>query len=113
MVTLTNVGSAYDTIAAARGLGIQRIDFRGATQVTFDVYVNKVGTGTQSWQLWNETDGAEVGVINDAGAAGNKFLTTTFSVNINGVKLCRVRAKSTVAADDPVFYGASALLNTP
>jgi hypothetical protein len=110
MVTLTNVGAAYDTIAAARGLGIGLLDFTGAAQCVLRVYVNKVGTGTQSWQLWNETDGAEIGVINDAGAAGIKPLQQTFTVALTGVKAVRVRAKSTVSGDDPVFFGAAVLL---
>ena len=111
MVTLTNVGAAYDAIAASRGLGLQRVDFTGATQVVFDLMVNKVGTGTQSWQLWNVTDGTEIGVIADAAAAGdNRMLTATFTVNLTGEKLVRVRAKSTVASDDPVYYSGSVLL---
>lgn len=114
MVTLTNVGSAYDSIAASKGLGMQRVDFTGATQVIFDVLVNKVGTGTQSWQLWNSTDATQIGVIDDAAAAAdNRFLTATFNVNLSGAKIVRVRAKSTVAADDPVFYGASVLVIRP
>lgn len=104
---LTNVGAAYDTVANARGLGIAVVDFTGATAVDFRVYVNKVGTGTQSWQLWNETDGTQVAVIADSGAAGNKFLNVTQAVALTGVKLLRVRAMSTIAADDPVYYGAS------
>lgn len=113
MIVLTNVGAAYDTIQAARGLGIQRIDFRGATQITFDVYHQKVGTGTISYQLWNDTDGSEICVVSDALAAAVRYLTGTFAVNINGVKLCRVRAKSTVAADDPILFGCSVYLNIP
>lgn len=110
MVTLTNVGANYDTTAASRGLGIQDIDFTGIAQVVFRVRVNKIGTGTQSWQLWNETDGAEIARIDDAAAAGdNKNLVTTVVVALIGVKTVRVRAKSTVAGDDPVFYGASVL----
>lgn len=110
METLTNVGAAYDSIPASKGLGIQDVDFTGITQVLFRVRVNKVGTGTQSWQLWNETDGVQIGVIDDAAAAGdNKLLLGTFAVNLTGVKTVRVRAKSTNAADDPVYYGASIL----
>ena len=110
MITLTNVGSAYDAIAGSRGLGIMDIDFTGITQVLFKVRVNKVGTGTQSWQLWNETDGIEIGVIADGGAAGdNKLLSATFVVSLSGIKTVRVRAKSTTAGDDPVYYGASVL----
>ena len=111
MIALTNVGTAYDAITASRGLGLQRIDFTGVSQVAFDVLVNKVGTGTQNWQLWNVTDGTEIGVIADSGAAGdNKLLAGTFAVALTGEKVCRVRAKSTVAGDDPVFYGCSVLL---
>lgn len=109
MVTLTNVGAAYDTIAASQGLGIGLVNFTGVAQIIFDVKVQKIGTGTQSWQLWNETDSAQIGVIDDAGAATIKTLTATFSVALSGVKRIRVRAKSTVAADDPIFLGAAVL----
>lgn len=109
MVTLTNVGSAYDAIAASRGLGIGLVNFTGVTQVVFRVKVTKVGTGTQSWQLWNETDATQIGVIDDAGAASTKDLEATFSVSLTGVKSVRVRAKSTVGTDDPVFLGAAIL----
>lgn len=109
MVTLTNVGSAYDSIAASKGLGLFRVNFTGLTQLVLDVFVNKIGTGTQSWQLWNVTDGTQIGVIDDAGPAGDKVLNATFNVSLTGEKLVRLRAKSTVAADDPVFYDYSVL----
>jgi hypothetical protein len=72
------------------------------------VKVSKLGTGTQSWQLWNETDGAQVGVIDDAAGAGVRTLTATFTTSLpTGVKVLRIRAKSTNANDDPIFLGAS------
>ena len=111
MVTLTNIGASYDAIAASRGLGLQDVDFTGVGNVLFRVRVNKVGIGTQSWQLWNETDGVELTRIDDAGASGdNKNLSVTVAVALTGVKTLRVRAKSTTGTDDPVFYGASILL---
>jgi hypothetical protein len=111
VITLTNVGTAYDGIPASQGLGILLVDFTGVTQIVFAVRVNKIGTGTQSWQLWNETDGAEVGVLTDAGATGTKTLgPSTFGTALTGQKMLRVRAKSTVAADDPVFFGATVLV---
>ena len=110
MVTLTNVGTAYDFISASQGLGMQRIDFTGVTQIAMDLRVNKIGTGTQSWQLWNETDAAEIGVINDAGAAGVKTLSATFNVALSGEKLVRLRVKSTVAGDDPLLLSPSVLV---
>jgi hypothetical protein len=107
-LVLTNVGAAYDAIAPARGLGMTEVDFTGCTRLDFTVRVNKVGTGTQSWQLWSETDSAQLAVIDDAAAAGdNKVLTVAVTSNLpTGVKRVRVRAKSTTAADDPVFYGS-------
>jgi hypothetical protein len=112
-VVLTNVGAAYDTIAAAKGLGFAEVDFTGCTRLDFTVRCNKVGTGTQSWQLWDESAGAQLAVIDDAAAAGdNKVLTVAVTSNLpTGVKHIRVRAKSTVAADDPVWYGGALRLS--
>jgi hypothetical protein len=112
-LVLTNIGASFDTVnALQRGLGIVEMDMTGYDSVRFTVRVNKVGTGTQEWQLWNETDASQVALISDSAAAGdNKLLTTTVTgVALTGIKTLRVRARSTVAADDPVFYGASILL---
>ncbi len=110
--TLTNIGASYDATAAAKGLGFAVVDFTNVSAVDFTVHVNKVGSGTQSWQLWNETDAAQLAVIDDAAAAGdNKVLTTTVTgLALSGMKKIRVRAKSTTAADDPVYYGGCAVL---
>jgi hypothetical protein len=112
MITLTNVGSTYDTTTCpqSKGLGIQDIDFTGVTSIVFRVHYNKIGTGTLSWQLWNDTDSAELARIDDAAAAAdNKKGSVTAAVALSGEKTVRVRCKSTQAADDPVFYGASVL----
>jgi hypothetical protein len=117
VITLTNVGTGYDTIQAARGLGIGRRDFRGYDRLTFDVSHNKVGTGTITYQVYDETGGgplldaggAEI-LVTDAAAAGARLLTATFTVNRSDTRLLRVRAKSTVAGDDPIYLGASVLL---
>ncbi len=112
--TLTDVGAAYDTIQASRGLGMALVNFLGVESIDFRVAVNKIGTGTQSWQLWNVTDGAQIGVIDDAASAGERVISTTINSGLpNGIKLLRVRAKSTVAADDPVYGGATLLLQRP
>ena len=113
MVTLTNVGTTYDAIAASKALGVALYDFTGVTQVVFLVRYNKIGTGTLSWQLWNETNGTEIGVVTDAVAGDNKRQEATFNVALTGVKEIRIRAKSTVANDDPVFYAGAVLLVPP
>lgn len=108
VVTLTNVGSTPQVIGAARA------DFTNITQVELTVRANKIGTGTQSWQLWNETDGVQVAVIADSGAAGEKTLTTTVNIaaqNWTGMKLLFLRASSSVAADDPIYRGGCACLS--
>lgn len=111
MIILTNVGTSYDAIAGSRGLGIQDINFTGVTGLVFRVRYNKVGTGTLSWQLWNETDSTELARIDDSAAGDNKSSAVTVTgLALVGEKTVRVRAKSTVSGDDPVFYGASVLL---
>lgn len=120
MITLTNVGTSYDTSTcpASETLGFGQRDFRGFNRLTFAVRHNKIGTGTISYQLWafnldgsgNETAGEEIAVLNDAGAAGKRYLQTTITVNRTDVKFLRVRVKSTNGADDPVYHGGSVLL---
>ena len=103
---LTNIASTYDGTTAQKGLGLAEVDFTSVASFDFVVFVNKVGTGTQSWQLWNVTDAAQLAVIDDAGASGDKTLTATVSSGLpTGKKVVRVRAKSTVVTDDPVYYG--------
>jgi hypothetical protein len=107
-VVLTNVGASYDATAPSKGLGISSIDFTGCTQIDFIVFVNKIGTGTQSWQLLNVTDGVELILINDAAGSGDKTLSVVKTTSLpTGIKTIRVRVKSTIAADDPVYYGAA------
>lgn len=109
-VTLTNVGAAYDAITASKGLGFVAMDITGITRLTWRVRYNKIGTGTLSWQLWNETDSQELGVFDDAAAAGDNkqqdIVVTPAQPLTGGVKLLRGRVKSTVATDDPLFYGS-------
>lgn len=109
---LSNVGGAYDTTSNSRGLGIGVVDFTGAISIDFRVFVQKVGTGTQDWQLYNETDGLEIGVLSDAGGAAERVLTGTFTTGLpTGVKQVRVRARSSNATDDPVYLGAAMLVS--
>lgn len=114
MPSVLNVGSTYDAVAVSKELGFQDLDLTGVTQLVFRVKFNKIGTGTLSWQLWNETDGTELALITDAAAAAdNKNLSTTVAVNLTGIKTVRVRCKSTVATDDPYYYGSSVMLVKP
>lgn len=111
LVTLTNVGASYDAINLSRGLGFALLDFTNVARVEFIVQCNKIGTGTISWQLWNETDSTELAVIADAGASGNKVLSVVNNApGLTGLKRVRVRCMSTVSTDDPLYYGSCLLL---
>src|SRR4030065_1679759 len=92
-ITLTNIGTAYDTNNTSRGLGLVQVDFTNITGINWGVYINKIGTGTQDWQLWNETDGVELGIISDAGATGVTKLEGIITSGLpTGIKLIRIRA---------------------
>ena len=109
-VTLTNIGTTYDNTSASKGLGFARIQTAGISRVEFRLRVNKVGSGTQSWQCWDDTNALEITVIDDAGATGDKELGTVLNFGsplAQGQRTVRVRAKSTTGSDDPVYYGAS------
>lgn len=111
-VVLTNIQSAYDGSNAQRGCGFATLDLTGVTSIDLAIEVNKLGSGTQSWQLWNETDASEIGVINDAAGTGNKLLTASYgSLALVGVKRIRMRPKSTVNTDDPIYYGTAGQLH--
>lgn len=103
---LTNIGTAYQVIGQAE------VDLTAVAQITFRAVANKVGSGTQSWQLWNATDGVELAVFDDVASAGlHTFGPAVIDVSaLTGIKLLQLRGKSTTAADDPVFRGASLLL---
>lgn len=114
-VLMTNVGATYDGTSVSAGGGFAPVELAGITQYEFRVGMNRnASVGTVSFQLWNDTDAAEVAVLNDTTGAGNKFLVTLsalFSPPLNpGVKVLRVRTKSTTATDDPIYLGASLLI---
>lgn len=112
-VVLTNVGTVYDTIAQARGLGFTAVNVDGITQATLRIRYNKVGAGTLRWQFFNETNNQELGFADDAVNGDNKsvdIVVTPGSPLSGGTKLLRPRVQSTVATDDPVYYGSCILV---
>jgi len=109
VTTLTNIGTNPVVI------GIAEADFTNVRRVKLTVRVNKIGTGTQTWQLWNETNSAALATIADAGGTGDKTLATAeidiSGSGLSGMKLLFLRAFSSVGADDPVFRGGCAVLS--
>lgn len=107
-VSLPAVGAAYDTTTPSKGLGLAYVQTAGISRIEAQIQVTKAGTGTQSWQLWNETDAAEILVANDAAAAGDRSFTGSKDYApplAAAMKVIRIRVKSTVAGDSPVFRG--------
>jgi hypothetical protein len=112
-VNILNVGAAYDSTIQSQGLGVARVQTAGITAFEWTVRVQKNGTGTQSWQLWDETNSAEITVIDDPGATGSKELAISrvFAPPLGaGLRTVRVRTRSTVAADDPVYFGSALVI---
>jgi hypothetical protein len=66
-----------------------------------------------NFQLWNHTDGAEVGVIVDTGAAGEKVLDSgaidVTGMGMTGLKLLRIRNRYTSNTGQPFNYYGSFL----
>jgi hypothetical protein len=119
--TLSNVGSTYDANATSQRLPHTVVFTDRIVEVALDIRVIKVGSGVQSWQLWDDDIGAEVAVIDDntaAGATPRVGRVVVPYVPVPGaIRRWRLRAKSTIAADDPIFLsavvGINELIETP
>lgn len=120
-VTLTNVGANYDTTLDSQSLPFVYLQVAGVTQINIELRVRKVGTGTQDWQLWDDTTPIEAigpgtltsGSLSDAAGAGDHTLTASrvfASPLAPSVRKLRLRAKSSTAADDPIFLNAALLI---
>ena len=107
---LTNVGTAYDAIDATQGLGMVHNDWTGVTELIVVVRCKQVGTGALTWELFNDTDGVSIGTIADANNTAWHTRTGTFTTSLpTGLKTLRLRVKSSVSTDDPVYAGATLL----
>lgn len=112
-ITKTNIGTAYVNICAGSGGEPIVADFTGCTQYRIRLYANLIGTG--QW-------GAQVKMFNGAGdvlhaapnlgAAGERTVDSGWQ-NLpaaflgQGLVELVAQAKSTTAADDPVFRSLS------
>lgn len=106
-VVLTNVGTTFDAIDASRGLGRIEADWKAYSTLVLDVSTKHVGTGALTWELWNETDSQAIGTVADANSTVWHTRRGTFLNVPTGIKVLRLRVRSTVATDDPAFGGAT------
>jgi hypothetical protein len=105
-VTKSNIGTAYvDVLPGANG---QRslIDFTGATEFRVILSANLVGSGPFGVQLVRDGDSSVLYEAASIAQTGERELDTDWLLvpqGIDGLTLVRLQAKSTTAADDPVF----------
>lgn len=105
-VAKTNIGTSYVNINP--GLNGERIliNFTGCTQYRLIATANLVGTGPFGLRAVRDSDDAVLYENASISQTGERELDTgwqTLPAAASGEMLCRVQAKSTVAADDPVF----------
>jgi hypothetical protein len=117
-LTLTSVGSAYDSSTVGKGLGFVGLDTVGITRIDWQVRYNKIGAGTLFWQLWNEdldgTNGAQIlESAGDAVAGDNKILNMAFTPAQplgSANKIVRPRVRNTTANVNPLYYGSTLIV---
>lgn len=102
----TNIGTAYVNVYTGLAGELQGVDFLGKKEYRLVIHVNKVGTGTQTAGLMDQANSANLMILDDTGAAGENMLDSgwpTLPSWANGEINLKPVAKSTVAADDPVY----------
>jgi hypothetical protein len=104
--TKTNIGSSFINVYTGNAGEGQLVDFFGMKEYRLVVSVNKVGTGTQDAGIMDVTNAANVVSVADAGAAGEHTLDSgwiALAAWMTGQVIVKPVAKSSVAADDPVY----------
>jgi hypothetical protein len=107
-ITKTNLPATYTNIYIGSGGEGQLFDATPFKQYRFTVFVNKVGTGTQTAALVDVANAANLIELADAAAAGEHSLDSGW-VNkpawMTGEVLIKPMGKSTVTTDDPIYRG--------
>ena len=108
VITKTNIGTAYVNICL--GANGERLiaDFTGCTEYRLMLHANLVGTGQFGARVVRDGDNVVLHESANLGAAGERELDSDWQslpaafLGVGLVSL-RAQAKSTTAADDPVF----------
>jgi len=107
-ITKTNIGTSYINISPRLNGERSLVDFTGCTQYRLIARANLIGTGQWGMRVVRDSDNAVLHENANLGAAGERELDTdwqTLPAAATGLMFVRVQAKSTTAADDPVFGG--------
>lgn len=111
-ITKTNIGTAFVNIynqTNADGKSVS-IDTNGKTEARLSVNWNKIGAGTQTVQVIDVVGSVVLISMNVVSGYNETALTAIPASLLNTVKRYNLRAKSTTAADDPIFEGAAIYL---
>lgn len=107
----TNIGSAFSNVyvgANSDGKSVP-VDTTGKTQARLVVCWNKIGTGTHTVQVVDAA-GAVLISTNVVSGRNDSGLAAIPAGMLDSTDFFRLQAKSTTAADDPVFESAALLL---
>lgn len=105
-VTKTNIGTTYVSIPPGANGERCLVDFTNATQFRIIMHANLVATGPFGVRLLRDSDNAVLFENASVALTGERELDTdwlSLPAEANGLILVRLQAKSSVAADDPVF----------
>ena len=105
--TKTNLPASYTNIYAGSAGEGQLVNFGPYKQYRLVIHVNKIGTGTHDSGIMDVTNAANLAVISDAGAVGEKTLDsgwTNLSAWMTGEQIVKPVARDSLATGDPVYH---------
>lgn len=106
------LGTSNDATDASKSLGFFEVDVEGLTRLRATLRYRRVGTGVLTIELFNETTGNAIMTQTDNSTTTDQSITQIiFPSNGIGVHRLRLRIRSTVGTDVPIFYGASFILS--
>lgn len=105
-ITKTNIGTTYVNVPVGANGERSLVDFTGCTEYRLVLHANLIGTGPFGVRLVRDSDDAILYENASIALTGERELDTgwqTLPAAASGLILVRFQAKSSVAADDPVF----------
>jgi len=105
--TFVNLPAAYTNVYAGNAGEGQLVNFGPYKQYRLVIHVNKIGLGTHDSGIMDVTNSANLAVISDAGAVGEKTLDsgwTNLPAWAAGEQLIKPVARDSLATGDPVYH---------
>lgn len=106
-VTKTNIGTAYVNVPPGANGERVLIDFTGCTQYRLRLWANFAGTGPWQVRIVRDSDNAVLYESPSLTQSGERELDSGWQnlpAAASGAIEVRLQAKSTTAADDPIFH---------